>query len=70
MPRLGPTGNHQPDIKYPLHHNLHPRGTWVPYTSLMTNPASVDYLALGTSVLLAVRWKMEISETVKVNKIF
>ena len=32
------------------------RGSWVPYTSLMTKPASLDYLALGTSVLLAVRW--------------
>ena len=31
------------------------RGTWVPYTSVMIKPASVEYLALGTSVLLAVR---------------
>ena len=34
------------------------RGTWVPFTSVMIKPASVEYLALGTSVLLAVRWKI------------
>ena len=28
---------------------------WVPYTTVMTRPASLDYLAVGTSVLLAVR---------------
>ena len=38
------------------------RGSWVPYTSLMTKPASLDYLALGTSVLLAVRWATQDTE--------
>ena len=31
------------------------KSCWVPYTSVMTKPAHLDYLALGTSVLLAVR---------------
>ena len=31
------------------------RATWVQYTTLMTKPACLDYLALGTTVLLAVR---------------
>ena len=31
------------------------KGGWVPYTTVMTKPASLDYLALGTTVLLAVR---------------
>ena len=34
----------------------------------MTKPASVDYLALGTNVLLAVRLKIETSESGKANK--
>ena len=46
------------------------RGTWVPYTSVMIKPASVEYLALGTSVLLAVRWKIEISDSEKVDTHF
>lgn len=43
------------------------RGSWVPYTSLMIKPASLDYLALGTSVLLAVRWATQNTGGNKLN---